>query len=560
MRIATFLTVLLFSLTTLASAQSLSPDLQTKIDSVFRNWNHPNTPGAVLGIIHKGQLVYQKTYGMANIQKKEPLNGSHQFWIASMAKQFTAASVALLEEQGKLRLEDDIRKYMPELPVFKDTIRIKHLIYHTSGLRDGFTLIGLSFKGEKHYTNAEVMAKLMKQTDLNFTPGTRHEYNNGGYVVLAELVKGVSGKSLAEFARENIFDPLGMSNTHFYGTISADIPRLAQGYAVTYKKGKTIYKPTHFKANTVGSSGLVSTLEDLAKWDQNFYNNQLGKKNQALIEQITARGTLTNGTRIPYGFGLEIENYRGTKVITHSGSDPGFIAEMVRFPEYQLTLICLANTTNLYQLTPQLVRMGSWLLPLQEQEQTPEIANHPGEQISLKQLTGIYLNKENLAEARFVTLQENKLFAASSINGYRVPLKQVQPNRFVNEGLQSQAYSFQANSSPNSMKLEYQAWTSGATMKKVDSAVYAPDDLKTFEGTFYSPELGKTYRITVKKGKLGLSLFRIIHVPFLPVSGNKFLADFQGNNCLEFQKNSSGAVTGFTFSRESVTKLRFVKR
>ncbi len=249
---------------------------EARIDSLFRPWQSDQSPGLVLGIVHQGRLVYRQAYGMAHLARREPLTTNHSFWVASVAKQFTAAAVALLAEAGTIRLDDDIRKYLPELPFLGDTVRIRHLVYHTSGLRDGFTLVGMTFKGERHYTNANVLRYLSRQGHLNFKPGERHEYNNGGYVLLGEIVARASGKSLAAFAEEHIFRPLGMAHTHFYGTFAQPIAGLATGYGVRYRKGKERYVPAHFRGSTVGSSGLLTPLEDLGKWDQNFYRNRLG--------------------------------------------------------------------------------------------------------------------------------------------------------------------------------------------------------------------------------------------------------------------------------------------
>ncbi|WP_210490156.1 serine hydrolase domain-containing protein [Rufibacter aurantiacus] len=540
--------------------QTLSPQVSRKIDSVFAAWNKGNSPGAVVGVVHKGQLVYQKAFGYADVQKRHPLTVQHQFWVASVAKQFTAACVALLAEEGKLHLQDDVRKYLPELPAFKDTVRIEHLLYHTSGLRDGFTLIGLTLKGEKHYTNARVLEMLYRQQELNFSPGTRHEYNNGGYVLLAQLVERVSGQSFAAFAQERIFKPLGMTHSHFYGKISKAIPQLAQGYGVTYKNNQTRYKPVHFKANTVGSSGLVTTLEDLVKWDQNFYRNQMGQKNQALVQLLTTSGRLRNGEPIPYALGLEVDIYKGVPTITHTGSDPGYMAELVRFPEHELSIICLANTNDLYSLTQRLQQIGEWFLPptgaaasIGQLPQAPSAA-------PLESLPGIYLNLENLSDARYVTRQGEKLLAATSPKGFQETLKPSSPGVFSNEWLPSRYYAFSGLPETSNISLEYRSWATRQSLEKVDSAQYTPQVLEQFTGTYYSPELKKRFRVTARKGQLRLSLFRLVHLPFLSVAGHRFLFDLQGNNCLEFQVGKDGRLEGFTFSREAVTRLWFVKK
>lgn len=416
------------------AAQALPAPQQQRIDSVFAQWNTPSTPGAVLGIIHHGQLVYQRAYGQANLRRAEPLTTSHRFWVASVAKQFTAASIALLAEQGKLRLDDDIRRYLPELPYLGDTVRIRHLVYHTSGLRDGFTLIGLTLRGERHYTNANVLRLLSQQRGRNFRPGTHHEYNNGGYVLLAEIVARAAGQPFAAYVEQQIFRPLGMTQTRFDGQISAAIPHLATGYSVRHRRGKVQYQAGHFRGNTVGSSGLTTTLADLGRWDQNFYHNQLGLKRPELLRLLLTPGRLVDGTSTNYAFGLEVAPHRGQPVVTHGGADPGYKAEIVRLPQQELTLICLANTENLYGLTPQLLRLAEQLVPAAF---APPQPSAPVASVgdSAARLAGIYLQPGRPTDVRVISWQDNALRAARSAQGYAQPLRALSPGTYVNQGL-----------------------------------------------------------------------------------------------------------------------------
>ncbi|UOQ51354.1 serine hydrolase domain-containing protein [Hymenobacter cellulosivorans] len=307
-------TLLLLGLTARhTQAQALTAATRHRIDSVFARWDTSSSPGLVLGVVQHGQLIYQRAYGQADVARHQPLTTEHRFWVASMAKQFTAASIALLAEQGKLRLDDDIRRYLPELPYLGDTVRIRHLVHHTSGLRDGFTLIGLTLRGERHYTNANVLRLLSQQRGRNFRPGDRHEYNNGGYVLLAEIVARVSGQSFADFTTQHIFRPLGMSHTRFNGRISAAIPHLATGYTARHRKGQLHYRSQYFQGHTVGSSGLTTTLADLVRWDQNFYRNRLGQGRPELLRLLLTPGRLNDGTSTGYAFGLEVAPYRGSQ-------------------------------------------------------------------------------------------------------------------------------------------------------------------------------------------------------------------------------------------------------
>ncbi|QNF34477.1 beta-lactamase family protein [Adhaeribacter swui] len=538
-------------------AQGLPEPIVLHINHLFRTWNNSKTPGAAIAIIKYGQVIYQQAYGMAHVAHQEKLTPDHTFWVASMAKQFTALSVALLAEEGKLSLNDDIRKYLPQLPDLGDTVRIRHLIHHTSGLHDGFTLIGLTFKGEKHYTNQEVIAAMAQQKSLNFKPGTRYEYLNSGYVLLAEIVAQVSKKSFAQYTQAAIFRPLGMTYTQFAGNFKNSVPQLATGYGVNYKDGKVTYRPQHFKGNTVGSSGLFTTLSDLTKWDANLYHNQLGKGNPALIKQLLTPDTLNNGTPNPYGFGLEVGTYQGYQATSHSGADPGYKAEMVRFPDQRLTLICLANTEDQYSLTPKLLNLGARIIQGKVTENKPAEINKTE---NLSRLTGYYLNPENHSDLSLITEKQGKLFAATSLQGYQAPLVQTAPGQFQNDGLLEYAIYFRKTDAGEVAGMVLKNLRENEVfLQKVKLITLNPENLKKYASRYYSPELNKTYRLTVKKGKLGLKIYGIIHVPFQPLEGNQFLADLIGNNCFIFQSDTAGNITGFSFNRNGVTNLTFTR-
>jgi hypothetical protein len=433
-------------------------------------------------------------------------------------------------------------------------------VHHTSGLREGFTLIGMGFKGEKHYTNTNVMKALASQQQLNFKPGERHEYNNSGYVLLARIVERVSGETFETFTQNRIFQPLGMNSTHFYGKITNNIPQLAKGYDVRYKGKHFRYRKGHFQGNTVGSSGLVTTLEDLYKWDQNFYNNTLGKARPELIKLITTPGELNNGNPIPYAFGLEVEPYKGQLTITHSGADEGYKAEIIRFPEQQLTIICLANTDNMYNITHKLLSIGEWIVPAaftNTNSHTPEATLNDED---LSDITGYYIHQDNLSHLRIITQKNTSLHAARSLNGYKEPLKRLSPNMFVNESTGEYSYRFTTSEDGHTAQLHYQTRADKYTLQKVQIFSLTPNELKKYTGTYYSPELKKKYHLSVRRGRLGLRIFRLIHIPFQAVEGNLFLADLMGNNSLLFDTDDRGKISGFQFSREGVYKLKFRKK
>jgi hypothetical protein len=364
----------------------------------------------------------------------------------------------------------------------------------------------MTFKGEKHYTDANVLRYLARQEHVNFKPGTRHEYNNGGYVLLGEIVARVSGKSLAAFAEEHIFRPLGMGHTHFYGSFDRPIPHLATGYGVRSRKGKERYAEAHFRGNTVGSSGLVTTLEDPGKWDHNFYRNRLGKGSASLVRLLTKPGTLDDGTPLPYAFGLEVSTHQNATVITHGGADPGYKAEMVRFPEKELTIIALANAGNVYNLTAKLLKIGEWMQPgafphVQGSESTADSATLAG-------LTGLYLHAQNWADLRRIMVQNGLLHASRSPNGYREPFCPQAPDTFVNR-MAAETLVFRRDEIGAAGELLVLGLAGSLRLQKVQPAAVSAKRLSTYAGRYYSPELGKHYRLTVRRGKLVFRLYRL---------------------------------------------------
>jgi len=329
-------------LTISAFAQSpSSPDIQARVDRLFAQWDKPDSPGASLAVIKDGAVIYKRGYGQANLEFGIPNAPDTAFYLCSTSKQFTAMAIALLEEQGKLRLDDDIRKYVPEMPSYSRPITISHLIHHTSGLREYFTLWGMAGRNvADSITEEENLALLARQKSPNFTPGDQYSYNNSGYFLLSVIVKRVSGKSLRDFAAEHIFQPLGMNNSQYQDDRTILIPRRADSYLPKAGGGFALGK-TNF--DLVGSGGIYTTVEDLAKWDQNFYHNKLGKGGPSLIARVLTKSRLNSGQEHFYAFGLGVNQYRGEQINDHSGSFIGYRTELLRFPEHRFSVIVLSN-------------------------------------------------------------------------------------------------------------------------------------------------------------------------------------------------------------------------
>jgi len=330
-------------LTLPAAAQSLPPAMEAEIDKIFEPWTKPGSPGAAVALVHNGVTVYQKGFGLANVELAVPITPQSVFYLGSVGKQFTALAIALLEADGKLSVEDDIRKYVPEIPDYGTPITLDHLLHHTSGIRDYLELTEMAELDIGHYrSDAEVLELLGRQKALNFTPGDEYLYSNSGYFLLGVIVHRVSGKTLREFAAERIFEPLGMTSTHIHDDYTHIIPNRASSYL---QKDDGTLANFISRFDRVGSGGVYSNLEDVILWDRNFYSYKVG--GPQVVQRLHSRGVLSDGTRLDYAFGLVITSVLGQRVVEHSGGLGGYRTYVGRAPDLAFTVIVLANLSSI---------------------------------------------------------------------------------------------------------------------------------------------------------------------------------------------------------------------
>src|SRR6185503_2050142 len=373
--------------------QSASP----RVDSIFATFDKRDAPGCAVAVADSGRTVFAKGYGMASLEHDVPITPTSAFYAASVSKQFTAFAVAMLAQQGKLSLDDDIRKWFPEVPNFGKTITVRHLIHHTSGLRDYFGLLAMTgWPSDGPITEARFLDLVSRQKALNFDPGARHLYSNTGYVLLSILVKRVSGQSLREFADQAIFGPLGMSNSHFRD----DHTILVKNRALAYSPRAGGWQLSVPGFDVVGDGGLFTTVEDLAKWARNFDDHTVG--GDELAARVLTRGRLTSGDSIPYAFGLSHGSYRGQPTIEHGGAYGGYRTHLLRFPaqRFAVATLCNTSTANAAQLSQRVaaVYLGDRLGPA---TQATSSGRQPGSstvRLSREQLTryaGAYWDEKN---------------------------------------------------------------------------------------------------------------------------------------------------------------------
>lgn len=320
---------------------SNADDKPAKVDKLFEQFNRKDSPGASVAIIQNGKILYTKGYGMGNLDDNIPITPTSKFGMASLSKQFTAMCIALLHEEGKLNVEDDVRKYIPELPYYGRPITIRHLIHHTSGLRDYLETAILAGNGGYWLLSRDyVMDLIKKQKALNFEPGAEYSYCNTGYFLMSEIIERLTGMTLRQFAHERIFKVLNMSSTYFADDNTLPEKKKVFAYAPNGKGG---FKTDLLLFSLVGSGGLLSNVIDFYKFDQNFYNNKLGKGGQDLIKLTLTPGKLNNGQIVKYGFGLQLRDF----YVFHSGTIAGFRNYFIRVIPHNFTVVLLTNLASM---------------------------------------------------------------------------------------------------------------------------------------------------------------------------------------------------------------------
>jgi CubicO group peptidase (beta-lactamase class C family) len=321
------------------AARAQSPD-SARINAIFAEWDRPGSPGCAVSVLHGGQVFLSRGYGSANLDYDVPITPRTSFYLASVSKQFTAAAVALAAERGHLSLDDDVRHWFPELPDYGAAIRVRDMVHHTSGLRDYLGLMSLAgMPYGNQWRNDDILSLIARQRELNFEPRAEYLYSNSGYFLLSELIGRATGLSLREFADRELFQPLGMHATWFHDDAGQVVRERAVAYGPDPDGG---FRITHlFNFDKVGSGGLYSSLEDLARWDANFYDSRIG--GARYLETLHGRGILASGDTLDYAFGLRLDEYRGLPTVGHGGSMMGFRTAFVRFPAEGASVIILCN-------------------------------------------------------------------------------------------------------------------------------------------------------------------------------------------------------------------------
>ena len=527
----------------LAACTAPAPPANPEVDAVFAEYDVAGSPGCALGIIGDGQLAYARGYGMANLEYGIPITSRSVFRMASVSKQFTAAAIALLAAEGRISLDDDIRKYVPELPDLATPVTIRQLVHHTSGVRDYLTLFALAgFRDEDFYTDDEVVAMLARQKALNFTPGSELLYSNSGYFLLSVIVKRAAGEPLSAYAQKKIFDPLGMAGTHFHDDHTRVVPNRATGYS---RRDDGTWHVDQTTLDMIGDGGVFTSIEELVKWDRVFDDSPLG--GPALVETLLTPGVLNDGTTTDYAFGLGLRSYRGLKTVEHGGSFVGFRTMILRFPGERLSIACLCNLAQagpdrLARRVADVVLADRFTGPVPADAAPPvAVTLAPGE---LARFAGAY---QTASGAVWAIAERDGGLVLDRFSGEPTPLVPVSADELRPAGGRGQALKPQLHAPP--------APFSRVTL--VDPGSVRPDD---YTGTYESDELD-TRMLVIRDGD---RLFLRHEDPFKdspddalhPTLGDTFSVN---GLVVRFERDGLRRVTSFLLDAGRVRNLRFAR-
>jgi len=533
-----------------AEAQQRADSVARAVDRAFDSFRDNDGPGCAVAVSRNGTVVLERGYGMANLETATPIQPSSIFHVASVSKQFTATAILLLERDGKLSLDDDIRRHLPEIPDYGTTITIRHLLTHTSGLRDQWDLLALG-RGrfeENRITEADVMDIVPRQTALNFKPGAEYVYSNTGYTLAGVIVRRVSGKSLREFAHDRIFAPLGMTSTHFHDDYTMVVRGRTSAYAP--RSGAERWRVSIPNYDTYGATSLFTTVGDLLTWEANVDRPKVG--DATMFARMEVRTPLTSGDTSNYGLGVTSGRYRGARVVEHTGSDAGYRAYLGRLPDHGLgiAIACNAATANTTQLARAVTDafLGSALGPVAAPV-TPTRANVPADQV--RRRAGVYLQPTTMQIVRLV-MRDSSLVVEAPGGPALVPLDD---RRFAIAG-QAGDVAFAAGDRANyERRIPGQRPIPFERKEPVTSSLAL---LSAYAGTYSSPELaGSTFRVKATDSTITLQTGTSTPLVARLAFADTFLTGANGYT-IQFTR-TGGRVTGFEVTNGRIRRVKFTR-
>lgn len=541
-------------------AQQLSQSAKRTIDSLFAEYTEPGSPGCALAVYRDGAILYSNGYGLADIEHDIPMSPETVFDIGSTSKQFTAACLLLLQQQGAISLEDDVRTYIPELPDYGTVITIRQLLNHTSGIRDYIGLMSLAgIDIDDVTTPDQALDAIVRQKGLDFTPGSDHSYSNSGYFLASLIVERVSGMTLREFAAANIFGPLGMVHSGYVDDHTTVVKRRADAYDRN-RDGTYARNISYWEQN--GDGGVFTSVKDLLLWDENFYRHAVG--GAVMIEGLTERGILSDGDTLDYALGLFHDDFHGIPAISHGGAWGGYRAELIRIPSRHTSVATLCNCG---QINPSVlsVRVLEALYP----DDVPEEAVADGSEPTVEH-TAVELNPgafETMAgeyaldvqpNFRLTFYEEDGQYFSRATGQSEIAIRPFNDSSFFNDDIGIEmVFHREADGSVARLTL-----TQGAdySAHRVEPFTIDESELSDFEGLYYSPELDIEYRVAVAEGRLTAKHGSRETIRFTPVGTDSFTGDGWMLNRVRFERDDAGDVTSMLLSAGRIDDMRFERR
>ncbi len=476
------------------SFAQLEESLYNQIDSLFLPWNVPNHPGGAVGVMKDGQIIFSKAYGLASIEYLVPNSTETLFNTASVSKQFTAMSMVLLEQQGKLSVDDDIRKHVPEVPDFGETITIRHMLHHTSGLRSLHALLGLAgWRDDDTRTNEDLNRLLWKQTDLNFKPGDEYLYCNTGYMLMATIVENVTGEKFVDWMRANVFVPLGMHSTY----VEDQYNRVVPNNATSYNTGEILTREVEYWGY-VGSGNMHSTTNDLLRWLTCFYDPP--EAWTQAFERLQTLDPFNDGSPNNYAFGVSVGQHLGRKRVGHGGSIGGFRSYVCAYPEEKLSIAVL---TNFSRGNPGGKASAIASILMDDRSEAREVEKFRSKKLSVAELEkyeGHFWNATSKLSRKLYVRNDTLRYARSQFN--ESPLVPVGDDVFRMVGVSSKVeLEWDPGSDPRTLMFR-EGEGAPVVMTEYEDVEETTEELEGYVGTYFSPEIETTYSIHLRDGRL----------------------------------------------------------
>lgn len=535
------------------AALAQGPALDTaKIDEVFVRFAGNDSPGCAAGVYRNGQTVFARGYGMADLERGVPITPATLFDLGSTSKQFTAAATALLVADGRIGFDDDVRRYVPELPAYEAPITVDQLVRHTSGLRDYIGILNLGGRRTDDASDdQDALDAIVRQRALNFAPGTRWDYSNSGFFLLSVIVKRVTGRTLAEFAAERIFRPLGMERTHYRDRHLAVLRGRALGYSPG-DEGELENDVPNW--DQLGDGAVWSSVEELVRWDRNFDQGTVG--GAELRRQLLEPGRLADGSLHGYGRGLFLDRYRGLERFHHGGSWGGFRAMYMRFPSERTAVAILCNvatagTQNLAERVADVVLEGRF--PEPPRAPAAPVAAAPARVVDPVRYLGLYYSPTEEGVVRVATRGEGLV---ARVPGGALPLSPTDRDRFDAVGYPAGlSFAGPQGRPADTLRLFVQGEPRGV-FTRVTPVAPGPAELAAYQGEYYSPELDATWRIVLEGDSLRVVARGRPRQGLEPAMADAFV----GQGLFRFTRDSRRRIAGFVLSISRVRGLAFERR